>query len=87
MPHFVYILECSDKSLYTGYTNDLQARIYRHNQGQGAKYTRARRPVVLKYFEKLRNYSNAKKREAEIQSWDRKKKLNLVNYKKKKSNH
>ena len=52
---FVYIVECSDKSLYTGITNDLEKRITVHNQGKGAKYTRARRPVSLKYYEIVLN--------------------------------
>ncbi|PLX35306.1 MAG: endonuclease, partial [Clostridiales bacterium] len=48
---FVYILECSDGSLYTGWTSNLEKRIARHNEGKASKYTRSKRPVVLKYFE------------------------------------
>lgn len=49
---FVYILECSDKTLYTGITNNLERRLKHHNEGKGAKYTRGRRPVILlKCFE------------------------------------
>ncbi len=50
---YVYIVECRDGTLYTGWTIDIERRIGQHNKGTGAKYTRARRPVVLKYFEKF----------------------------------
>ncbi len=50
---YVYIVECRDGTLYTGWTTDIERRIGQHNKGTGAKYTRARRPVVLKYFEKF----------------------------------
>ena len=49
--NYTYILQCSDGSLYTGWTNDLEARIQAHNAGRGAKYTRSRRPVKLVYYE------------------------------------
>ena len=49
--HFVYILECRDGTLYTGWTTDPEARLRAHNEGRGAKYTRARRPVRLVYTE------------------------------------
>jgi putative endonuclease len=88
MPYFVYILECSDKSLYTGCTNDVPARVRRHNQGHGARYTRARLPVKLLYFESFRTLAKARKREAAIHRWRREKKLDLIKFKKnKKSNH
>ena len=45
--HFVYIVKCSDGSLYTGYAKDVNARVEKHNRGQGAKYTKVRRPVHL----------------------------------------
>jgi putative endonuclease len=77
--YFVYILECADKTLYTGYTNDLQKRLKNHNQAKsGAKYTKARRPVKLKYSEKFRTKSQAMKREAEIKNLTRKQKLELI---------
>ncbi len=49
--HYFYVVECSDKSYYAGYTNNLEKRIQTHNSGKGARYTRARLPVVLKYVE------------------------------------
>jgi predicted GIY-YIG superfamily endonuclease len=64
MPYFVYILECSDKTYYCGYTNNIEKRIKNHNEGKtGAKYTRSKRPVVLKYFEIFNTLSEALKRE------------------------
>ncbi len=82
MAFYVYIVECKDGSLYTGYTNDLEKRIKAHNESKiGAKYTKARRPVKLKYFEKFKSLSLALKREAEIKSWSRQKKINLMNSK------
>lgn len=75
---FVYILECSDKTLYTGSTNDLEKRVFEHNNSKrGAHYTKTRRPVLLKYKEELSTLSEARKREAEIKSWDREKKQAL----------
>lgn len=80
MPYFVYILECADKSLYIGYTNDLQKRVLSHNTLKtGAKYTRGRRPVTLRYSEKLKTLSEALQREAELKKWPRKRKLKLIN--------
>lgn len=67
MSYFVYILECADKTFYTGTTNNLEKRISSHNNSNtGAKYTRGRRPVVLKYFEDCGTKSDALKREAVI---------------------
>ena len=77
--YYVYILECSDKSLYVGWTNNLEKRIYSHNHAKsGAHYTKIRRPVKLKYFKKFRLLSKSRKRENEIKSWTRKKKLELI---------
>lgn len=79
MSYFVYILECADKSLYTGYTNDLTKRLKQHNDSKyGANYTKSRRPVILKYSEKFSTKSEALKREIEIKSWTRKQKLDLI---------
>lgn len=72
---YVYILLCSDKSLYTGMTNNLVKRLEKHQSGKGAKYARSRLPVKLAYFEELPSKSEALKREAEIKSWSRLKKL------------
>jgi putative endonuclease len=74
----VYILKCSDDTLYTGITNDLHRRIEAHNQGVGAKYTRCRLPVSLVYFEEQANRSAASKRELEIKSLSRAKKNQLI---------
>ena len=76
---FVYILECKDKTLYTGITNNLEKRIEQHNHSQeGAKYTRARRPVKCVYTEKQKNRSEATKREMAIKKLRRGEKLELI---------
>lgn len=75
----VYILECSDKTLYCGWTNDLEKRLHEHNEGKnGAKYTRGRRPVKLVYQEPCLTRSDALKREREIKGLTRLKKLRLI---------
>ena len=75
----VYILECSDKTLYTGITNNLDKRLEQHNNGaEGAKYTRARRPVKCVYNEKQKNRSEATKRELAIKKLSRVEKLKLI---------
>lgn len=77
--YFVYILECSDSTLYIGITNDLDKRIIDHNTSKkGAKYTRGRRPVTLKYKEELPSKSLALKREASLKKLSRKEKLFLT---------
>lgn len=76
--HYVYILECKDKTLYTGYTNDLNRRIENHQQGKGAKYTRGRGPFQLMYSEQYEDKSAAMRREAEIKKWDKASKLKLI---------
>lgn len=79
MIYYVYILECSDKSLYTGCTNNIKKRLTEHNNSKrGARYTKIRRPVILKYFESFKTLKKARNREAEIKSWPRKKKLKLI---------
>jgi putative endonuclease len=76
---YVYILECCDKTLYTGYTNNIQKRIYEHNNaGAGARYTRGRRPVTLVYAEGCSTQSDAMKREAQIKKLSRAQKLLLI---------
>lgn len=77
MMFYVYILECSDNSLYTGYTNNLEKRVKTHNEKKGAKYTRGRTPVVLKYFEEYSTKSEALKRECAIKKLSRDDKLKL----------
>lgn len=76
---FIYILECSDKSLYTGYTKSLEERLKLHNSGKASKYTRSRLPVDIVYFEKFQTKSEAMSRECEIKSLNRKKKIELIN--------
>lgn len=86
MPHYIYILECADKTLYVGSTNDLEKRLHQHNNSKsGAHYTKIRRPVILRYSEKLKNLSAALKREAEIKKWKREEKLALIESAKPKS--
>ena len=75
---YLYILRCNDDSLYVGITIDIPARMDTHNSGKGAKYTRSRSPVTLVYFETCQDEGAARKREHEIKSWPRKKKLNLI---------
>lgn len=78
----VYILECSDKTLYTGITNDLEKRLEQHNIGKdGAKYTRVRRPVKCVYTETQKNRSEATKREMAIKKFSRAEKLKLISAK------
>jgi len=73
----VYILECADGTLYTGWTTDLERRLRAHNSGQGAKYTRGRRPVSVAYREEQPTRSAAQKREAAIRRLSRVDKLKL----------
>ena len=72
-----YLLECADGTLYCGITNDLDKRLAAHNAGEGAKYTRSRLPVQLKYSEPCADKSSALKREHEIKRWPKAKKLEL----------
>lgn len=76
--NFTYIVRCSDGTLYTGWTNDLEKRMKAHNEGKGAKYTKNRRPVVLEYFEKYETKSQAMKREYEIKQMNRAQKLEII---------
>ena len=80
---FTYILKCSDGTLYTGWTVDLEKRLKSHNGGRGSKYTRARLPVRLVYQESFTSRKGAMKREYEIKQLSRKEKeglfkLNLI---------
>ncbi|WP_131973698.1 GIY-YIG nuclease family protein [Exiguobacterium sp. B203-G5 25_7] len=76
--HAIYIVRCRDGSLYTGYAVDVEKRIAIHNNGQGAKYTRARLPVVLEYTETFSTKSEALKREYAIKQLTRLKKERLI---------
>ncbi len=78
MPWTVYILECADKTLYTGITNDLEARLEKHADGTGAKYTRGRGPYKVVYTESHRAKGRALKREAAIKALSRNRKLELA---------
>jgi len=80
--YFTYILECRDKTLYVGSTNNLEKRLHSHNNlKSGAHYTKIRRPVVLKYFKKFRSYAKSRAKEAEWKRLDRNAKLELINKK------
>jgi len=74
----VYILECNDKTFYTGITNDIKNRLAIHNMGKGAKYTRSRIPVKLVYLVKVNNKSSALKLEYKIKAFSRKQKIKLI---------
>jgi putative endonuclease len=75
----VYIILCSDESLYTGITTDIERRFSDHAKGRGAKYFRGRQPLQVVYLEKEHTRSSASRREAQIKSMDRSGKLLLVN--------
>jgi len=75
---FVYILKCSDDSLYTGITNDKEKRLKQHNAGKASKYTRAKLPVEMVYSEKAEDRSTATKREMAIKKLTRKAKQALI---------
>ena len=77
MSWFVYILKCSDGSLYTGITNNIENRIKAHRDGKGAKYTKGRGPFKIIYKERCMNRSIASKRESENKSLNHKEKLKL----------
>ena len=86
MQYYVYILECTDKTLYVGSTNDIQKRLHVHNNSKsGARYTKIRRPVVLKYSESFETKSEALKRECVIKKLTREGKLKLLSISNKKS--
>ena len=74
----LYILRCRDGSLYTGITDDVDRRLAAHRAGKGAKYTRGRGPLELVYREECGSHSDALKREAQVKSLSRQKKLELV---------
>ncbi len=75
---YVYIIRCKDDTLYTGWTVDLNKRINMHNLGKASKYTRARLPVQLVYFEKFNNKIDAQKREYAIKQLSKQQKLKLI---------
>jgi putative endonuclease len=75
---FVYILKCSDNTLYTGFTIDIEKRLQTHRSGLGSKYVRARLPVEIIYKEEFDNQGDAMRREIEIKKWSRKKKIEIL---------
>jgi len=77
MRHFVYMVECSDGTLYTGYSTDVDRRIRQHNAGRGARYTSSRGPVKLTFKEGFRSRVEALRRESEIKRMRRSSKLLL----------
>lgn len=76
--YYAYILRCADNTLYCGYTVDLAHRLKVHNEGNGAKYTRARRPVTLAYKETFSSKSEAMKREAALKTLTHAEKERLI---------
>ncbi|TSC90956.1 MAG: putative endonuclease [Parcubacteria group bacterium Licking1014_17] len=76
--YFVYLIECSDKSIYTGITTDVQRRFGEHKNGIGGHYTRSKQVVKILYTEKFKTRSEALRREAQIKGWRHDKKLNLI---------
>ena len=77
MSHHVYVVECSDGTLYTGYTTDVERRVREHSAGEGAKYTRGRTPVELRYVETFEAKGAALSREHEVKSFSRTEKIAL----------
>lgn len=80
--NYTYILECKDGSYYTGWTNNLEKRLQDHNAGKGAKYTKARRPVLLAYHETFTTKEEAMRREYAIKQMTRAEKEKLIKGKK-----
>ena len=79
----IYLLLCSDKSLYCGITTDVERRFKEHKDGKGGAYTRSHKVVKILYVEKAKNRSDALRREAEIKKWSRSKKLEYIKNSKK----
>ena len=78
--NYTYIVKCSDETLSTGWTNDLEKRLRAHNSGKGAKYTKTRRPVKLVYYEEHETKNEAMSREYAIKQLTRAKKLALMEF-------
>lgn len=81
--NYIYILECADGTLYTGWTNDLEKRVASHNSGVASKYTRARTPVRMVYSEDFETREEAMSREVRIKRLTRTQKLELISSKNK----
>ena len=78
MTAYAYIVECADGTLYSGWTNDLEKRVAAHNAGQGAKYTRSRLPVKLRYYEEFEDKNEALRRECALKKMTRAQKRALI---------
>lgn len=78
MSWYLYIVKCSDDTLYTGITTDITRRIKTHNKSRGSKYVRTRLPVELVYSETLNSQTEAIKREIFVKTWSRERKLKLI---------
>ena len=76
--HYFYVLECADGSYYAGYTNNIDKRLLTHNEGKGAKYTRGRRPVVLRYVETYETKTEAMQAEYRFKQLSRSAKERIV---------
>ncbi|TKX40473.1 GIY-YIG nuclease family protein [Halorubrum sp. CGM4_25_10-8A] len=76
--HHVYVIECADGTLYTGYTTDVERRVAEHDAGEGAKYTRGRTPVTLRHVESFDSKSAAMSREYGVKSLSRAEKERLI---------
>ena len=83
--HFVYIVRCSDGTLYTGYARDPEARVKVHNAGRGARYTSGRRPVRLVYAESFESVGDALRREMALKRWSRAEKEILISRRRRRS--
>lgn len=77
--YYVYILECNDKSYYIGVTNNLERRVFEHNEGKVKGYTSQRKPVILKYYEEFTDINHAIAFEKQLKGWSRIKKEALIN--------
>ena len=80
MNYFIYLARCSDNTLYTGSCNNVKAREIKHNKGEGAEYTKQRRPIKMIYLERFKTLIEARKREKQIKGWTRIKKENLIKH-------
>ena len=82
--HYAYMLRCNDNSIYSGYTTNLEKRLETHNSGMGAKYTKARLPVKLVYFEEFEDKKEAMKREWQFKQYTHIEKEKMIqNFKRK----
>ena len=77
-PYYVYILRCYDGSYYVGFTNNVDARVIKHNQGHAATYTTIRRPVTLAYAEEHPDQLTAMRRERQLKGWSHEKRQALI---------